>query len=347
MKVAFFTDGVDTPAARFRVEQLLPRFRSKGITCTQEYAYGAAYNRIAQSRYAVPYKIACRTKRAVLQMGTTRSDLVFVQRPAFPQTPIPEQIGRMCGQRLVLDFDDALHLAPDGGPSAIRSYTFHRAVAAATHIIAGNDHLADVANAKAKTTTIPTVIDTDLYRPSPPRNGERVVIGWMGTSTNFANLVPALPSLATLLHTYPHVDFRIVSNATLREALALPRTEQVPWSRETELALLQSFDVGIMPLLDTPQMRGKCAFKMIQYMAAGRPAVGSAVGANISLLEGTGAGALVAPNGSWFDALAPLVEEASLRRSAGEAARERVVDAYSIHAVADTYIRLFEQLTAQ
>ncbi|MBK7155758.1 MAG: glycosyltransferase [Sandaracinaceae bacterium] len=93
-------------------------------------------------------------------------------------------------------------------------------------------------------------------------------------------------------------------------------------------------------------MRGKCAFKMIQYMAAGRPAVGSAVGANIALLAGTSAGALVAPEGDWWEALRPYVEDAALRRTAGEAARDRVVAAYSIRAVLDTYLQLFQRLVS-
>lgn len=344
MKVAFFTDGVDTPAARFRVEQFLERFRARGITCSQEYGYGTGYNRFAHSRYAIPYKLACRAKRTAVQLKRLDADLVFLQRPALPQTALPEQLGTLFGQRLILDFDDALYLGPDGEPSAIRARAFHRAAAVATHLIAGNQHLADVAALPHKTTIIPTVIDTDLVVPAAPHNGERVVVGWMGTSGNFPSVAPMLPDIARLLHAYPHVDFRMVSNATLPEAAKLPRTEQIPWSRATELALLQSFDVGLMPLLDTPATRGKCAFKMIQYMAAGRPAVGSAVGANITLLEGSGAGSLVPPGGDWFEALRPYVEDSDLRRQAGEAAREHVVGAYSINAVIDTYVDLFERL---
>lgn len=347
MRIAFFTDGVDTPGARFRVEQFLAGFRAHGIECTQEYGYGTSYNRIAHGRYAIPYKLACRAKRAFVQLKRHDADLVFLQRPALPQTGLIEQLGKLTGQRLIIDFDDAIHLGPDGKPSAVRARAFHQATAAAVHLIAGNEHLASVAGSPEKTTIIPTVIDTDVVIPSSPANRDRVVVGWMGTSTNFANLVPALPGIERLLRSHPHVHFRIVSNARLPEASRLPRTEQIPWSRASELGLLQSFDVGVMPLLDTPLMRGKCAFKMIQYMAAGRPAVGSSVGANIPLLAGTNAGALVPPHGDWCEALRPYVEDAGLRRSAGEAARDRVVAAYSIRAVLDTYLQLFQRLVAQ
>ena len=49
--------------------------------------------------------------------------------------------------------------------------------------------------------------------------------------------------------------------------------ECIPWSEETEVSNIQRFDIGIMPLLDSPWERGKCGYKLIQYMAAARPVV--------------------------------------------------------------------------
>ena len=46
-----------------------------------------------------------------------------------------------------------------------------------------------------------------------------------------------------------------------------------------------SFDVGIMPLPDEPWPRGKCGFKLIQYMACGLPVVALPVGANAEIVE--------------------------------------------------------------
>ena len=43
----------------------------------------------------------------------------------------------------------------------------------------------------------------------------------------------------------------------------------IDWSEETEVASIQNFDIGIMPLEDSPWEKGKCAYKIIQYMACG------------------------------------------------------------------------------
>ena len=60
---------------------------------------------------------------------------------------------------------------------------------------------------------------------------------------------------------------------------------ELPWQEHTEVDLINTFDVGIMPLPDDDWARGKCAFKLIQYMACGVPVVASAVGANVDVVD--------------------------------------------------------------
>src|SRR5690606_7265729 len=154
----------------------------------------------------------------------------------------------------------------------------------ATHVVAGNAHLANLARAPHKTTIIPTAVDTDTYRPPPERNHNMpVTIGWMGTSGNFASLRTALPAVLEVLSARPRVRLRIVSNAPIEELFGRKQVEQVEWSRKRELELLQSFDIGLMPLEDTEITRGKCGFKMLQYMATGSAVASSAVGANVEI----------------------------------------------------------------
>ena len=56
--------------------------------------------------------------------------------------------------------------------------------------------------------------------------------------------------------------------------------ENRPWHETTEVAEIQRFDVGIMPLPDEPFERGKCGYKLIQYMACGLPVIASPIGVN-------------------------------------------------------------------
>lgn len=345
MKILFLTNGLTEPASRFRVMQFLPHFRRAGIECTNRSAYGAQYNRLANRSIGPAYKLACRLSRAAYTLFPDAYDLVFLQRTALPGSALPERIAALRHGRVVFDFDDSIFLGPDTLESPSRRRAFRHAVRASRHVIAGNQYLAEQAAAPEKTTVIPTVVDTDVYTPAPERRaGDRVVIGWIGTSTNFVFLPQVVPAILRILDENPRAVFRLVANARYAELDGHPRVEQIPWSAETEIPLLQSFDVGVMPLYDSEAARGKCGFKMIQYMAVGCPVLASDVGANPAILGGSGAGELVGGPEGWYPPLRALVESAELRRRMGESARRHVVRSYSTLGVLGVYLRLFEEV---
>jgi glycosyltransferase involved in cell wall biosynthesis len=255
----------------------------------------------------------------------------------------------MRNPRIILDFDDAIFLGPRGQPDRWCRRAFETAVKISSRVIAGNTYLAENAAAPEKTTVIPTVIETDRYQPRENRPpGREVVVGWMGTTGHFGELSVLVPMIEKLLRTHPHVTFRFVSNANCPRLPDHPRVEQVRWSAESELALLRSFDVGLMPLSDSPWNRGKCGFKLIQYMAVGVPPIASAVGANVEIV-GQGrdaAGLLVRPEESWASAVELLVEDPELRARLGACARARAVECYSVRSVLPTYLRLFSEVAS-
>jgi glycosyltransferase involved in cell wall biosynthesis len=143
------------------------------------------------------------------------------------------------------------------------------------------------------------------------------------------------------------VRVRLVSNADFEPLRGLDRVEQIRWSAAEEILLLQSFDIGLMPLVDSPLTRGKCAFKMIQYMAVGAPVVVSPVGANVDVMQGVEAGYLVDEFDEWSDALLALVDDAEARQRMGAQGRDRAVERYSIDAVLPTYLEIFEKLASR
>jgi len=348
LRVLFVAGGTEEPATRFRFAQFFPHFEAHGVHCTLRTAYGTLYNRVHATPVLGPaYKFASRAKRALHTIGEAGAhDVVLVQRTALPHTALPELLASRRNPRLVFDFDDAIFLGPEGDVAPRRLGAFRRAVALSAHVVAGNGYLARSAGVPEKTTVIPTVIDTDAYGPADaPRAADApLVIGWMGTAGHFGYFSELIPSLRRLLDESPHVRFRMISNARHADLEGLPRVEQIAWSAESERRDLQSFDVGVMPLVDNPWTRGKCGFKMIQYMAVGAPVVASAVGANVDILEGSGAGTLVRHADEWYPALRRLVESAALRREMGAAARRHAVTHYSVKSVLGTYLELFRRI---
>jgi glycosyltransferase involved in cell wall biosynthesis len=96
-----------------------------------------------------------------------------------------------------------------------------------------------------------------------------------------------------------------------------------------------------MPLADDDWTRGKCAFKALQYMAAGMPTVCSPVGANVEVVEDGVDGLLPKDNDGWVEAMTRLAASPALRARMGEAARRKVEGRYTVDRAAG---RLLEVL---
>jgi len=118
-------------------------------------------------------------------------------------------------------------------------------------------------------------------------------------------------------------------------------TEALPWSEELERTVNQKFDVGIMPLVDGPFERGKCGYKLIQYMAGGIPVIASPVGVNQQIVE-TGTNGFFASSATdWLSALRTLRDNPQLRKEMGQAGR---LKAELVHNTQVTAPRLLELL---
>tara|TARA_R100000750_G_scaffold32474_1_gene20768 strand:- start:62 stop:517 length:456 start_codon:yes stop_codon:yes gene_type:complete len=108
--------------------------------------------------------------------------------------------------------------------------------------------------------------------------------------------------------------------------------ESIPWTEESECELLAGMDIGIMPLTDGPWERGKCGYKLVQYMAAGLPVVASPVGANAQIVIQGKTGFLADSATAWAESLEVLISNSDLRRAFGAAGRLRAVSIYSLNA---------------
>ena len=122
------------------------------------------------------------------------------------------------------------------------------------------------------------------------------------------------------------------------------RIKSVPWDRETEVASIAQFDVGIMPLHDGPFERGKCGYKLIQYMAVGRPVVGSPVGANCRIIQHGFNGFLANSVQEWTDAILQLYRDFRLRQRIGAEARKTVESKYCLQLTAPELASIFKQV---
>lgn len=341
MRVAFFTQGERVPAARFRVEQVVPALRAE-IECTLLPASPSVYGDTPRLHggwraLAKPLSVVSRLRQA---REIDRHDVVWFQRPAIEYYTAWFERRAARRRPTVFDFDDAIFHNKWG----LERHKIRRIIDSAHEVVAGNAYLAEFAAAPDKTTIIPTVVDADRYAPRPDPDG-RFAIVWTGMSHNLRELAPYAGALRRVL---AETGGRLVIVADRLDApfLAGLDVEFVRWSPAVEVSALAAGHVGVMPLADTPYNRGKCAFKLIQYMARAIPVVCSPVGANTDVVRDGVDGMHAATPDAWATALIDLARDPAMRMRLGAAARQRVVDSYSVAAVAPRYLDVIRRAAA-
>jgi len=121
-------------------------------------------------------------------------------------------------------------------------------------------------------------------------------------------------------------------------------TQEKIWTEKTEVNDISSFDVGIMPLRNNSWDRGKCGYKLIQYMACGKPVVASPVGVNTQIVEHGVNGFLAETEMEWIEALRTLRDNPELRAKMGAAARKKVIEKYTIQKIAPELLSQMRQV---
>lgn len=313
--------GTLDPASRFRVVQYLPLLQRAGWTVSHRPRWPDPWANVRRSpiRWILSPWRKWRKKQSRWRdiRDAPGFDVIFQNRDLLAGNGLWEQRLIRANPRVVFDFDDAIFL----GEKRRRHCEWICRNAAA--VTAGNEHLADFAREFSdRVTVLPTVVDTKSYRvrsPVPPR-AVPLRLGWMGSDHSIHDtLVPHLDMLARLQNELGF-DFTIISAPRPVLPGSGLKWRFVAWTPELETRVADWIDVGLMPLLDTAFQRGKCGFKLLQYMAAGLPVIASPVGVNSSLVPGHGY--LAQTEADWKQAIACLQTDADLAGRLGQAGRE-------------------------
>lgn len=259
-----------------------------------------------------------------------RADVVIVQRKTLP-LPLLWLLRRL-SRCLVFDLDDAIFCNPDGSFSATRMKRFAAMARASDHILAGNRFLADKsAQFNPAVSVIPTCLDVQKYDITADKPDAYIDMVWIGSHSTRKYLIDALPALELAVQRIPRLRLKIIADFDLPQA-AFP-TLAVPWNAATEAAELASSHIGIAPMRDDDWSRGKCALKVLQYMAAGLPVVSSNAGVNAEVVTPGETGYLVSTPEEWAQALQALASDENLRLTLGNNGRKQVKQDYDVAAI--------------
>ena len=335
-------------SSRVRSYQYLPYLKAHGIDVTVAPLLGDDYVKSLYFGRAKPlFSIFGTYLRRVGNILNSRSfDLFWIEKELFPWMPAwAEMILTRASMPYIVDYDDAIFHRYDLNPRRIvRTFLGNKIDKIMRHadvVVAGNKYLANYAiHAGAKMVEyIPTVINLDRYSIKGRTNATEFKIGWIGSpkTAKYLNLVkPAISQL----HKQGNVSLSLVGPGHL-ELDELP-INILSWSEETEVADIQDFDVGIMPLPDSPWERGKCGYKLIQYMACGKPVVASPVGANTEIVEHGVNGFLAGSTEEWLESLTILRDNPDLRKKMGMAGRRMLENKYCIQVTAPKLLSIFQ-----
>lgn len=264
-----------------------------------------------------------------------KADVVWVEKEAMPWLPWFVE-GRFLphGVPVISDYDDAYFFKYDDPRKPLVQMVLGKKIDKVMRnssiVFAGNPYLAERASAAGskRVEIVPTVVDLDRYRvktgtdPNAP-----ACIGWIGTPETWAAYAASYVPLFTELARSTGAKFRIVGPQNPQNPP--PSFEFLPWSESTEGRLIEEMDVGVMPLPDDPWSRGKCGYKLIQYMACGLPVVASPVGVNRDIVTHGVNGFLADTEQEWRTALEMLAGDRELRLRMGAEGRRRVERHYS------------------
>jgi glycosyltransferase involved in cell wall biosynthesis len=249
--------------------------------------------------------------------------------------------------RLIYDVDDAVMYKTEADqrrPDRLRLRRFRRTVGLSDLVIAGNSFLAQHArDAGARhVVVIPTGLDIRRYRPKQAyRTDAPMRLVWIGSKSTLKQIRSFVPVLETLGQRAPGTVLRVIADAGL-EARHLA-VENLPWSLQGEAQMLAESDIGVAPLPDTPFTRGKCAFKIVQYMAAGLPVIASPVGVNADYVQHGRTGFLASSPQEWQETFDRLAGDAALRESMGRAGRHRAEQELDLAVLAGKLCDAIEQ----
>ena len=329
MKILFLVQGLDVAASKYRVLQYLPYLKEHGVQAT-----------------VMPFQKGFFDKLKVFK-SVNQYDILFIQRKRFPVLWL--KFIRKNARKIVYDFDDSVMYRNSkyvSHESKTRVKMFKNMVNASDHVIAGNEYLQKNTTPYTQDVTIiPSPIDMTSYpQKRYTEKNDNITLGWVGAHGSIHYLKKMKPIFEALGKRNGKLRLKIICDTFFDcENMVVDKKQ---WNEKDEVADIQSFDIGLMPLMDDPWSHGKCGLKVLQCLATGVPVVCSPAGINKEIVENGVHGFWANTQEEWIEKLETLINDHDLRKRMGKEGRKRVIEHYSLKANAPRMLKIFQQLSS-
>ncbi len=337
MRIAYFTKYTRKGASsRLRSFQFIPYLERSGCDVSVYPLFSDTYLEKLYSKQNIgKWLVAKAYLNRFIQLGSARRfDVIIIEKELFPYLPAwAEMLMGKIGIKYIADYDDAIFHNYDLHEKNVVRFMLRNKIPMvmkyARAVTVGNKYLyAKALQSKARDIyRLPTVVDVDRYSKKDFFTPTTVTLGWIGSPSTLKYLKDILPVIGRLAKKYD-IRLNVIGGNENLKADFLINT--IPWSEETEADEILKFDIGIMPLEDSLWDKGKCAYKIIQYMACAIPAVASPVGMNNEVIQHGVNGYLAPGYKEWYSHLESLIVDAHLRKAFGAHGRVLVEEKYSL-----------------
>ncbi len=337
IKILGIGRGKFVPSTRFRLIEVLTDLHKNNIDIELFIPTISSYppeNTIERVWWGIKVLLS----RLPIILKQKKYDIIILQREMVSTLFTLE---RFIYKPFIFDVDDAIHLNQ-------RFNSIDKIAHKATAIVVCNTYLAEYYRQyNDNVYIVPTPVNTTKYAPIQSFiSNNSIVIGWIGTSSNFTSLYMIDQALKKVLSQNLNVKLKIISDKKPRFIhIKEIDYEYKVWSEKDDVIDINSFDIGIMPLVNDEHSQGKCAFKMLQYMSCSLPVVSSALPLNKFVLSQGDAGYSVEGySEQWIEALESLINNPELRQQMGKNGRLIVVKLYSTEAYAIAYKDILQNI---
>ncbi len=271
-------------------------------------------------------------------------DLIFIEKEVFPYLPsFFENILFYINKNYIVDFDDAIYLNYDNSNNLFVKFFLKnkllRLLKNAQLITVGNQYLYNYfVKYNQKIKLLYSIVDDKKYIPFNTEKKDKLVIGWIGTPTTYKYLKSIENILIDICQKYPIKVIIIGAEDSSNKTFQFKK-----WILSEEIENINEFDIGIMPLFDTDWEKGKCGFKLLQYMACGKPVIASPVGINVDIVT-PNVGFLAKNQVDWENAISVLIENEVMRRQFGFNARKRIEENFSFQTNLSFYNKILHNV---
>lgn len=322
-------------SSRMRSYQYFPFLEKQGMNITVKPLFGDRYlSLLYSSGNPIQFAVLGYIKRFFVLFTVFRYERIVIEKELFPYLPATfEILLSFFGVKYIVDYDDAIfHNYDKSSSKLIRfflSNKIDKVIKYSGKVIVGNSYLHDRASdAGGKNISIlPTVVDFERYSLKTHSEKITVNIGWIGTKSTFEKHYLLLTNVIQRAQQNLQTSFVVIGAAS---STKLSNVEFVEWNEESEVSSLLGIDIGIMPLRNSHWEMGKCAYKLIQYMACGIPVIASPVGMNIDVVDHDVDGFLAKTEEEWYDDIKILVLDYRKRKEFGLKGRDKVREHYSL-----------------